>query len=1209
MISRTFVRGLTAILVAAMIAVQNVPVRAGTTGGLSGTVTDGTSGNALAGVKITAASPSQIATGRTDASGHFQFLNLAPDTYTVSAQISGYSDVALSGVTVVSDNTRVLSLTANKVLRTIGSVTATRTNGSLVRSGTTADVYSVNAAQQAKLAAAGGGGTLDSAFSALSTVPGVSVMPGQAGYIGAGATLSIRGGDYDQIGYQFDGIPINRSFDNYPSSATSSLGQQELQVYTGAPPPSTLSEGISGYINQVIKTGTSPGFTTGTLGIGSPYYHKIAFETGGKTLDDRLSYYVGLGGYNQSQRFVDQFDGASLSNTYGYPYGAPCGAVGTYTQAQVPSCYVDGKYTPEGNILLPFNSFSQSQVADRDSIVNLHYYFPHKDGSRDDFQALYDNSALSTQVYSSANDLGGVALLTTINENYNGVGPVSSTGRPNSIDYTDGFQYNAPTGGVLPENYRQLSSIYYFPNVASHVFGDQISPDLRDGFNNDQSIVKLQFTKSLGSAAYFRAYGYSYYSDWLNTGANSAYIPFGAINGDYELESHARGAGFQFADQLNAQNLLSIDGDYTNAKVVRDNNSEYVNGVYPADDVAPRTILGVLVDSSNPTNGICYSATGVPTNCFSDPTHYNQAAGGPQFATLQEAYNGTIAPVTAATCGAGPCKYLVVGNGEYATYNDVTPQFFGASINDEFRPTSKLTMNLGLRLDDYQFIGGDTSGGNARAFWYNAYNAEVCENTTSHLLSVRATPGAACAAGTAPVDFSNPSGDVTQTYPEFQPRAGFTYAFTPTTVFRAAYGRYTQPPNTAFEQYDVLQANAPLQLYGSYNFQQYGFTSPNHPIPPAASNNYDFSIEQALPGAISFKLSPFLRTTQNQGQQFFLDRATNFVSGLNVGNQTSRGFEFELDKGDFSREGLSAKLSFAYTNSYIRYNTLSNGSTVLTPVVNAIKLYNSYTKAGGGAPCYTLEGADGTPGVPAPCSAATIANPYYNAPLQNVSQFDGRQNYVPYDTVPQGIGISATQYGVPYVASLALNEKIKRLSITPIVQLFAGQRYGSPLSTLGIDPTMCGATLAGASTVGDPRYNFGAAGGAPFDATSCGQLSDEGGNATGIPNMQTGAFDGIGAYVEPSQLLMHVQLSYDVTKTVNITANFTNLVNTCFGGSKVPWAVKGACGYGLDEAGLTGGIGNTYNPGDAIQPALKYSYEPFWAQQPVGIYVNASVKL
>jgi hypothetical protein len=1213
-------------LALALAICQQGSVRAGTTGNLSGTISDASTKQPLAGVRITAASPSQIASTTSDASGRFQFLNLAPDTYTVSAELQGYTLTPLSGITIVADNTRVLPLVAQKEIRTIGRITA-RASTSLVQPGTTADVYSINPTQQAKVAAAGGGANLDSAFSALSTVAGVAVQPGQAGYIGAAPQLSIRGGDYDQIGYELDGLPINRSFDNYPSSATSSLGQQELQVYTGAPPPTTASEGLSGYINQVIKTGTNPGYVAATIGEGSPYYHKVSLELGGTLLDNRLSYYVGLGGYNQSQRFVDQFDGASLANSYGLPYGVSCGPKGTYSSTIAPSCYANGAYTPEGYVLLPSDAFAQSQVSDRDSIVNLHYLFPHKDGSRDDIQLLYDDSFLSTQQYSSTNDLGGVAFEQAINVANGGtlagngnVNPANPAylinGKPNTATYIDGYQLNLPTGGFLPANYRQYASIYSFPNVPAHTFDDQINPAIRDGFNNDQAIEKLQFTKTLGSSAFVRIYGFSNYSDWLNTGPNSAYIPNGEVNGDYELSSHQRGAGFQLSAQLNAQNLLSIDGDYTKATVVRDNNTEYLNGLFPPGFVDSRTAIGVLVDANNPTNGVCYSPSGVAVNCLSSPTDYNPAA---QYATLQQAYTGTVAPITARSCGGGPCRYLVIGNGQYATYNTVTPQFFGASINDQIRPSQRLTINAGLRLDDYQFIDGNTSGGDARTFWYNAYNAEVCESALAQSLTVRPAFGAPCPNGTSPVEFSNPAGNVTQTYPEFQPRLGLTYSITPQTVFRAAYGRYTQPPNTAFEQYDALQSNAPALLYGTYGFQQYGFTTPNHAVPPAASDNVDFSIEQSLPGQVSFKISPFLRSTQNQTEDFYLDRATGFVSGLNVGKQTSRGVEFELDKGDFSREGLSARLSFAYTNSYVKYNTLSNGSTVLTPVVNAINTYNSYTKAGGGARCYTpaiySNGVQTGGGTPDPaCAAGDIANPYYNAPEQDPNAFSGSGIYTPYSTVPAGIGVSAVQIGYPYVTSLVLNEKIKRLAITPIVQYFAGQRYGSPLATEGIDPATCAATLPG-SSAGDPRYPFGAAGGAPFDATSCGQLLG------GIPNPQTGAFDGIGAYVEPSQLLLHFQLSYEVSKTVTLTLNLANVVNTCFGGSNVPWKVSGACGYGPDLAGvtpatagpagssITGGIGNTYNPGDGIQPGMRYSYSPYWLQQPVGIYVNANLKI
>jgi hypothetical protein len=1171
MLKRRFSLSFLAILVVLSLVFQGTMVLAGTTGGLSGTVLDSTSKQPLAGVKVTAASPQQTVSATTDSAGHFAFLNLSPDTYTVSVEAQGYQPTTLAGVTITADNTRVVSVNADKQLKTIGRVT-TRSNGALVKPGTTADVYSVNPTVQTKVAAAGGAG--------------------QSGYIGAGATLSIRGGDYDQIGYEIDGVPVNRAFDNYPSGPTSSLGQQELQVYTGAPPAGSTSQGISGYVNQVIKTGTYPAFSSLDIGDGGPaYYHKLSFEYGGTTTDRRFSYYFALGGYNQEYRYGNQFQGTGISNLYGTPTEIPCAGVSITVS---PSCYVNGQNTVNGLVQVPFSTIAGSTVYDRDNDVNLHYYFPHKDGSRDDLQALYQVNSIKSEFFSSPNDLGGDTFLNA-----------SGFGAP---FYIDGYNLNLPTGGFLPTNYRQYASIYSFPNTPAHSFDAPIQSTLRDDFVNNQAIEKLQFTKSLGSNAYFRAYGYSYYSNWLQTGPNCTYdATFCGTSADYELSSHTRGVSFTAADQINAQNLLTLEGDYTTSSVVRDNNTQMINGLYGTTDPANlRTAIGVLVNSKAPTNGICYSIAGTPVNCYASPTAYNSGAGGAQFATIEQAYAGDVVPITAPACGTGACQYLVTGNGQYATYNAVKPNFYGASLTDEFRPTSKLTINGGLRLDDYQYVGSDTSGGNARAFWYAAYNREMCLNPASQLVETKASLGLTAAqscttAAAENTNFTNPTGAVTSTYPVFQPRIGATYSVDPNTVLRASYGRYGQPPNSAFEQYNFLQSDAPQTLYGSYGFQQYGFTTPDHAIPPAASNNYDFSIEHQFPGQVSVKITPFLRKTQNQIEQFYLDRATSFVSGLNVGNQTSEGAEFELDKGDFAREGLAAKLSFAYTHSYIKYNTLSNGTTVLTPVVNAIKAYNALTKAGGGAACYTLATATAN-GVAAPgCGAGTIANPYYNAPEQDLSPYSAGSISIPYDTIPAGIGLDSTQIGYPFVTSLVLNEKIKKLSITPVVQWFAGQRYGDPEATYGIDPTTCTGAL-GTPAAGDPRYQFGTQAGAGYNAGTCGQLDS-------IPNLQTGTFDGIGAYVEPSQLLLHIQVAYEVAKNVTLTANLANIVNTCFGGTKVPWAVSGACSYGLTNEGITGGVGNVYNPGQAIQPSGAYSYGPIFNQQPFGIFVDANIKM
>jgi hypothetical protein len=1178
---------------------------AGTTGTLNGTITDATTKAPLAGAKVTLTSPSQNASTTTDGAGRFSFLSLAPDTYALTVTEPGYDVATVTGVTVIADQNRTLNVTPNKTLKTIGKVTS-RSSTDLVKPGTSADVYSINPTQQDKLSALGGGGTLNSAWSALTSVPGVFITPGQAGYIGAGPAISIRGGDYDQIGYEIDGVPVNRAFDSYPSGTASSLGQQELQVYTGAAPASAEAQGLSGFINQVIKTGTYPGTTNITGDIGGPaFYHKFSIETGGASENRNFSYYIGLGGYDESFRYADQFNGASLS-LYGTPI-APCSfGPGTtpLSPAVAPSCYTNGQpnfnngvdqyFGPgTGYDLGPYNYMAQSNIADRDNVFNVHIGFPHKNGTKDDLQLLGVVDHLSTQYYSSTNDIGGPAT----------VAGIGTLGEP---FYIDGYAYNGPTGVPLNVGAAQsLTSQYFFPESGNtRGFQGAIPPDTRDGISNDQDIFKLQYTHALGSSALLKLYGYTYYSDWLQVGPQSGYADFvGCCGPDYELESHTRGVSANLTDQLGSNNLVTLQASYTTASTLRDNNQQFINGLYGPSTVNLRTVIGALVSSTNPTSGLCYTKTGAPVTCaFSGPA---------QFATIDQAYTGSIAPVpTGVTCGGGPCEYLTVGDGEYATYNTVKPEFTSLSLTDEWKPTSKLSIDGGLRFDHFGYVGSDTTGTAARTFWYNAFNLDNCLSTSGALIA--RTPGAACPAGSSPANFTNPSGNVAEGYSEAQPRVGATYSLNPSTVLRASYGRFAQAPNSAFQQYNALEQDAPQLLYGTYGFQRFGFTTPNHNVVPPTSDNLDFSVEHQFGSDTSIKISPFLRKTQNQIQQFYLNQATGFVSGLNVGNQTSQGVEFELDKGNFARNGLAAKLSLAYTYSTIKYQDLSNGTSIIDPLNAQIKAYNAYTSfcaanptatpcagattaSGVAAPCYTTAGAAVLTG----CTAADVANPYWNAPVQGL--LDPNAQYPTFDTFPAGIGTAVAGYGAPYTATLLVQYKHDKLAITPAVQFFGGQRYGAPATTFGVAPDTC-TGLVGAAA-GDPRYNYGAVGGSGFDYATCGTLPG------GIPDPYTGKFDTIGAFVAPSQLQLHLQMTYDVTPRVSLVVNLANLINECFGGSKEAFTVKGACTYGVVGAGSGGDVGNVYNPGSAIQPYVNTPYEPAFATLPFQLYVSARVKL
>ncbi|HEY1429078.1 MAG TPA: TonB-dependent receptor, partial [Candidatus Tumulicola sp.] len=664
-------------------AVCPLAALAGTTGGLSGIVTETGTSTPVAGARITVTSPSQVANTTTDAAGRFHFVSLAPDEYVATVQKAGYDDASYPGIGVFADAQQTLSFSLRRTLQTIAHV-ASRSGSSLVRPGTTADIYSVGAQQQERLSGLGGGGNLNSAYSAISTVPGAYVPANQNGYNQA---VHVRGGDSYEVGYEFDGIPVNRAFDNYPSSSLSSLGQLELQVYTGATPSNAEAQGLAGFINQVIKTGTFPGYASINPSIGTPtFYHSLNVEAGGATPDRLFSYYVGIGGFNQEHRYVDQFGGAAYTNEFGQQLGR-CPST---PDPSLPSCYTNGQPNVGTNgrpgwILGPigFGTADAANIATRTSIVNMHFGIPHKNGGlRDDVQLLYDNDEIFTTFFSSVNDEGLNNYLATVY-------PAPGQSSPFPPYYLDSYQYKGRLGALLPSNYQSLVTPYYYPSSPSHsLFGPISDPyNQRDRGYNGQAIVKLQYQKNFSSNAFLRVYGYTYYSDWIENGPMMSLQPYAYYDsGDYEINNHTRGFSAAFTDQLNSQNLFEAEASYTTASGER---------IYNEQMFGYTDSFAVLVNPHSVGSGTCYIApasghgAATPTTC-ADGEGSNTAYGSlPTFASLSGIYSGTGLPPNAAnmTCGGGPCGYYAAENGAVGLVNTVVPSFSGYSLTDEWRPT------------------------------------------------------------------------------------------------------------------------------------------------------------------------------------------------------------------------------------------------------------------------------------------------------------------------------------------------------------------------------------------------------------------------------------------------------------------------------------------------------------------------------------------
>ncbi|HLI97240.1 MAG TPA: TonB-dependent receptor [Candidatus Baltobacteraceae bacterium] len=1100
---------------------------AGTTGGVTGRVVDTATNAPLANVTVTANSPSQSGTTTTDATGTYRFLSLAPDSYTISFEKQGYTPVSDAGISIFADQVQTLNVAMIPSLKTIAQVRS-RSATDVVKPGTTSDVYSVNPTMAGAAAGVIGPGGLSNAYGAIASVPGVSVDAGEQGWF---QTVHIRGGDIDQVGYELDGIPVNRVYDNAPMTMLSSLGQQELQVYTGGTPASADAQGISGYVNQVVKTGTYPGYGDITAGVGYPaFYHQLSVEAGGATPNRLFSYYVGIGASNQDYRFIDNNDGASQSSAFFYPVNLIDPS--SFLPGPTGTVYVGGQSNNNPNFLFTSGlAYGINNTQQRDSIVNLHFGIPRRNGLRDDLQMLYLTSEVYLQYFSSQNDLG----FDVANDCPSGPGSCID---PNVWD--DSYLYNGP---VMKTPVPGEVSQYLFPSSPQdRSFNDPLPLSIRDGNDNGVAVEKLQYTHNFSSNAFLRAYGYMLYSNWFITGPNSEAQPYYANElADYEIPDHTFGGNLSFTDQLSSKHLLTLSAGYTGSNLQR----YYVGFIHSNYNVA--NFIGPNGNCYEPTTGVqvaCYDqAYGEGTGCASAAFPSNCAGGIQNLATLPAPAPGVQG------------QWLITNTNFNAALNPVHTRFSGYSLTDEWRPNDAITINGGVRFEQFRYIFGDTLASDpARQFWFTHYNAEFCE-----------IPGQApfynglgpCPAGSSSPDLVNTANPADYVVDRVEPRFGLTYTLNTNTVLRASFGVYARPPNSSWVQYDEVQRDLPS--YIGAHFAAFGFKTPEHYIRPDTSYNSDVSWEQRLKGTDwSFKISPFYRSTKDQLQNFFIDPLGGLESGLNVGQQVSDGVEVAIQKGDFSHNGLAGQLSYTYTSSRIRYQNFPGLSTNVVDQLNGyIQTYNSFTKAGGGAPTYPTT------------SGVAITNPYYNQAPQPL--FDRNAWYPTYDVIP-GPFAASNGYAVPHVATLLLNYRHDRFAVTESTSFTSGAEYGSPTQWPGYDPTTCGSALNGTANA-DP-------------ATCTGQIF--------IPDKYTGKFDTLGAFQEPWRVSVSLGFSYDVSPRITAKLDLVNLLDYC-GQRGYAWDNSNVCVYGSLPSGILAPAGNFYPNSNLATPPpqLQYPYS-FW---------------
>ena len=1148
---------------------------AGTTGGLIVKVTDAATGSPIAGAAITIKGYSGGSTGVTDASGVLRFNSLAPDSYTVTVAEAGYGTHTEDSF-VFADQTSEIDAKLGKAASTasVGAV-------GVVQPGVTSNFASIDAANIAALRGLQGNTSYDQTYAAMNSQPGVFSPQGQPGWY---QRVYIAGGDQDQPGYEYDGIPVERrDWQSSPLINFSDLGVQELQVYTGGLLATSDATGIAGYVNEVVKSGSSPSYIDVNVGSGGPmFYHSISVEAGGASKN--FSYYVGLLGDNSTYRYINQQNGAGLEPGYFFPVqldssGLYCNAVPSGYAAvgvtlapgknpalppvmnsagQTGMCFDTGQRAWNGNAgfeSAPGNVYGIGATWDRENVGNFHFAIPHKhDGLKDDVQVLVMESEIYNNFDSSNNDYGN----------------------PYPFVWEDGYIYNgsawsAPTGST---------GVYTYPGSPSHAFQAALPNGLQDYWSNGAAIAKLQYQWNINARTFLRLFGYTTYSDWLLNAPASLNTNYGLEAADWEPNTHTSGYALNFASQLNKNNYLTITAGDERTRAHGWSSFGLFGQSY--------TPVTNYVDSST---GYCYNpTTGAQDSCYDAGARGTLGTPGAPNYQLPTGYTcgGVGAP---AACSASP-QWLVTETGANHLTWDATPIFTAFSFNDQFRPSDQLSFDVGFRTErfEYQFPNV-LVGFPARQFWFNTYNNEHCIQSGVQNIQVLGpvlvNPGSGglppnCGAYADPLYSSvenftpanltpnNPSSLSSQVY---EPRVGAAWTLNHENVVRASYGVGARPPTTAWMQFGGQMQD--LASFIGNSFLQYGFNSPVHPLQPDRSYNLDATWEHDFKGTdMGFRVTPYYRSTANQQQVFAYDAVLGLTAGLNVGQQRSSGVEFEFVKGDFSRQGVSWKVAYTHNTSRITYNNFPNGTNVIDQINYYVRQYNQYTQFCAGAnPSANLCGLNYT-GVNATPTINGVYNPYFSV-ASPAQPFDRNGSYIPYDVFPAPF-YGDNSYDMPDYGSLTVNYRVKRWAFTPSIVFDSGSYYGNPLATPGYDPASC--TVSGVAGPGGV--------GLLANPTTCTR-------AIFTPQLLAGQtqFDQIGEFRQPWRLSGDIQLTYYLSAHVRARLTVMHIFDLC-SQRGYSWDRSYICEYSQLPGNVLPPLGNvtTLPLGTTAPAALQYPY-------------------
>jgi hypothetical protein len=267
-----------------------------------------------------------------------------------------------------------------------------------------------------------------------------------------------------------------------------------------------------------------------------------------------------------------------------------------------------------------------------------------------------------------------------------------------------------------------------------------------------------------------------------------------------------------------------------------------------------------------------------------------------------------------ALLGNGFASFLigaVDGASENDFINEVGTRFkyFGFYAQDNYKATSNLTLNLGLR---YDIPFTRTQVHNV----FSSFDPDIPNPGAGGIL------GALAFAGTGPgrtgkIRFSDTR------YNDFQPRVGFAYKLASKTVIRGGFGIFTGSSG------DVIENGIRVQYSDGFNANP-SFVSTNQGITPA------FYIQSGFP---AFTPPPFIQPTLDNNEAINWDAGpdgtTAMISNWNLDVQRALPAGFLVDIGYVGNSAHHLG-SFLINPNQVDPKYLSLGSALTAPLSSAV---------------------------------------------------------------------------------------------------------------------------------------------------------------------------------------------------------------------------------------------------------------------------------